>query len=90
MAAGDSAGVMAIAFQFQGTRVACDAHRWLGDRALSAGEFVEAVDHYRKGLSLAAADEPLRHGCDWPGAVGRGYGQAGASSCGALRELLRG
>ena len=34
--------------QFHGTVAAGMAHRWLGDRALAGGEFVTAMDEYRR------------------------------------------
>ena len=44
----DVAGVQAVAVQFQGTSAAADALLWLGDRALSSGDFIKAHDQYRQ------------------------------------------
>jgi len=49
-AAGDEAAVRLATVQFHGTGAAGLAHRWLGDRALAAGEFVQAIAHYRRAL----------------------------------------
>jgi outer membrane protein assembly factor BamB len=59
VADGDAAAVRAATIQFRGTRPATEAQLWLGDRALSAGAFHEAVSHYRESLAyLDAAQQP--------------------------------
>jgi hypothetical protein len=59
-AADDVDGVEAVTIQFYGTTAARQAHVWLGDRALAAGDFSEAEAHYRSAADEArvAADEP--------------------------------
>ena len=57
MAAGDPQAVEGVAVQFCGTGVAVEARRWLGDRALSAGHFAEAMAHYQQALPHVDADE---------------------------------
>jgi outer membrane protein assembly factor BamB len=47
-AVGDAQTVEAIALQFHGTPAAAEAHRWLGDRALSGGKFAFAIAHYEQ------------------------------------------
>ncbi|MCR4411552.1 MAG: PQQ-binding-like beta-propeller repeat protein [Thermoguttaceae bacterium] len=68
---GNAAAIETVALQFPGTDAAAEAHRWLGDRALSAGRFVEALDHYRKALESAPAAErgPLGARCRLAGAM---------------------
>ena len=39
--------------QFEGLPGAAEAHLWLGDRALAAGWFPEACDHFERGLASA-------------------------------------
>ena len=46
----DLAGLQAATLQFMGTDAARDAHSWLGDMALSAGQFEVAEQHYRDTL----------------------------------------
>lgn len=48
--AGDVRGVQAATLQFFGTEAAAEAHQWLGDRALSAGRFPAAEEHFRLAL----------------------------------------
>ncbi|HEX3658686.1 MAG TPA: PQQ-binding-like beta-propeller repeat protein [Pirellulales bacterium] len=55
-AADDVAGVEAVTIQFYGTTAARHAHVWLGDRALTAGDFSEAEAHYRRATDEAAGD----------------------------------
>lgn len=55
IAAGDVAGVRMAAIQFGATPAAALAHRWLGDRALSAGWFAQAVAEYQRAGKLAGA-----------------------------------
>lgn len=57
-AAGDAATVEAAALQFHGTQAARAAHLWLGDRSLSAGRFVGALEHYRRAIGNGSDDEP--------------------------------
>jgi hypothetical protein len=68
---GDARTMEMVAQQFPGTEVAAEAHRWLGDRGLSGGRFVEALGHYRQALaSIAAADrESLAARCRLAGAM---------------------
>lgn len=47
------AGMQAVAIQFPGTEAAADAHQWLGDRALAAGEFAHALAEFESGLRSA-------------------------------------
>ena len=47
---GDESAVETAAVLFVGTEVAVEAHRWLGDRALSAGRFVDAIGRYKQAL----------------------------------------
>jgi hypothetical protein len=51
---GNPAAVEAVAYQFPGTDVAAAAYRWLGDRELSTGRFVEASAWYRRSYSGAS------------------------------------
>ncbi len=68
---GHATAIETVALQFPGTDAAAEAHRWLGDRALSAGRFVEALEHYRKALQSAPAAErgPLGARCRLAGAM---------------------
>lgn len=52
----DVAAVESAASQFQMTDAAVEAHRWLGDRALGAGEFPRARAEYRQAWRQADAD----------------------------------
>jgi len=52
--------VFEIAAEFYGTQASAEANRWLGDRAVSGGDFPLALSHYRQALSLGPAD--LRNG----------------------------
>ncbi|MFP6762670.1 MAG: PQQ-binding-like beta-propeller repeat protein, partial [Planctomycetaceae bacterium] len=45
---GDINGVTAVAMRFPETPAAAEAHAWLGDRALAAGNFQRALDHFRE------------------------------------------
>ena len=45
-AAGDVAAVEAATVRFYGTQAAAAAHRWLGDTALTAGDFAGALAHF--------------------------------------------
>ena len=52
--AGDVRSVQAATLQFFGTEAAAEAHQWLGDRALSAGRFPAAEEHFLLALAHAA------------------------------------
>jgi outer membrane protein assembly factor BamB len=52
----DAAAVAAVASRFPGIAAAAEARGWLGDRALSIGEFGVALEHYRRALEGAAGD----------------------------------
>jgi len=58
---GDVQTVRGVSIQFHGTHAAAEAHLWLGDRALSAGEFSSAMGHYRTALQTAppSLEHPL-------------------------------
>ncbi len=51
---GDVRGVQAATLQFYGTEAAAEAHGWLGDRALSAGRFPAAEEHFLLALAHVA------------------------------------
>jgi outer membrane protein assembly factor BamB len=55
MAQIDVQAVRSLTLQFFGTDAAAEAEAWLGDRALSGGQFTEAVSRYERALSGAAA-----------------------------------
>ncbi len=55
----DLAVIQMATIQFPGSEAASEAHRWLGDRALAAGWFANAMIHYqRAATSCAIADRP--------------------------------
>ncbi|MGA2618798.1 MAG: PQQ-binding-like beta-propeller repeat protein, partial [Thermoguttaceae bacterium] len=54
IARADQAAMEAFVVQYYGTPAAAAAHRWLGDRLLSGGEFSQALLHYRKALPTAS------------------------------------
>ncbi len=58
---GDTQTVRGVSIQFHGTHAASEAHLWLGDRALSSGDFASALGHYRTALQTAppALEHPL-------------------------------
>jgi outer membrane protein assembly factor BamB len=56
--AADAAAVEALADQFPGTNAARSAQQWLGDRALAAGQFPQAMSRYRRALAGAADAQP--------------------------------
>ncbi len=58
MAEENEAAADAATVQFYGTDAAVEAHTWLGDRALAAGNFVRARGHYR--AAFHQADGPSR------------------------------
>jgi len=47
--------LLAATAQFYGTTAAAEAHQWIGDRALSRGDFSEALDRYEMALQGAPA-----------------------------------
>jgi len=49
------AALQLAAVQFEATEAAAEAHRWLGDRALSAGWFGRALAEYRRAEATAEA-----------------------------------
>jgi outer membrane protein assembly factor BamB len=49
----DAAAIEAVTVQFYGTPAAAGAHRWLGDQAMSRGEFEHAGSHYRQAALVA-------------------------------------
>jgi hypothetical protein len=55
IAAGNVAAVQLAAVQFESTEAAAEAHRWLGDRALSSGWFARALAEYRRAELTAGA-----------------------------------
>ena len=58
---GDAQTVRSVSIQFHGTHAAAEAHLWLGDRALSGGDFSSAMGHYRTALQMAppSLEHPL-------------------------------
>ena len=54
MANGDIHTVQAVTTQFYGTAAATQAHIWLGDRALSSGDFAQATGEYETALRDAS------------------------------------
>jgi len=57
IALGDERAVEAAAWRFFGSQAAAEARQWLGDRRLSLGRFVEAVEHYGLGLYGASPEQ---------------------------------
>lgn len=55
IAAGNAPAVELATVQFPTTEAVAEAHRWLGDRALSSGRFVQALAAYRQALATAGA-----------------------------------
>ena len=53
--ANDPRAVEAATVQFVGTEAAAEAHAWLGDRALAAGDIASARDHFRRAGRTATA-----------------------------------
>ncbi|HEY2148439.1 MAG TPA: PQQ-binding-like beta-propeller repeat protein, partial [Pirellulales bacterium] len=51
---GDSAGVAAVASRYRGTDAAAQAYLWLGDRAISTGDFSRARGFYARAAKTAA------------------------------------
>lgn len=51
IASRDPVALQAATVQFYGTEAAAEAHLWLGDRALSAGDSAEAVSQYNQAMS---------------------------------------
>ncbi len=52
MAGGDASALELATVQFAGTEAAAEAHRWLGDRALSSGWFERAIAEYRRSTQI--------------------------------------
>jgi outer membrane protein assembly factor BamB len=57
IATGDEASVQLATIQFQGTAAAGEAQRWLGDRSLASGEFLQAIAHYRRAVEQGGASQ---------------------------------
>ena len=55
MAGGDASALELATVQFAGTEAAAEAHRWLGDRALSSGWFQRAVAEYQRCSQIQPA-----------------------------------
>ena len=55
MAGGDASALELATVQFAGTEAAAEAHRWLGDRALSSGWFERAIAEYRRSTQIQPA-----------------------------------
>ena len=55
MAGGDANALELATVQFAGTEAAAEAHRWLGDRALSSGWFERAIAEYRRSTQIQPA-----------------------------------
>jgi outer membrane protein assembly factor BamB len=55
MASGDASSLELATVQFPGTEAAAEAHRWLGDRALSSGWFERAIAEYRRSTQIQPA-----------------------------------
>ncbi|MDB5386282.1 MAG: Tetratricopeptide 2 repeat protein [Planctomycetaceae bacterium] len=53
IAEGNTAGIQAATLQFTGTEAAAEAHAWLGDQAMAAGNFVQASGQYQQALPTA-------------------------------------
>ena len=59
METGDAEVLEAARVQFYGTLAAAESERWLGDRALAAGQFAEARGHYRRAMAGFAANSQV-------------------------------
>ncbi len=59
METGDADVLEAARVQFFGTVAAAESERWLGDRALAAGQFAEARGHYRRAIAGFAANSQV-------------------------------
>jgi len=63
---GDVLGVEQATVQYRGTSAAREAHRWIGDRALAAGDFLTASAHFslardaRRQIAAPGIDVRLR------------------------------
>jgi outer membrane protein assembly factor BamB len=55
MQRGNAVALELATIQFSGTEAAAEAHRWLGDRALTGGWFATALVEYRRGLASAGS-----------------------------------
>lgn len=52
----DAAAMEALTTQYYGTAAAAAAHAWLGERALSGGEFAAALAHFQAAVPNAPAE----------------------------------
>ncbi|MHB1033743.1 MAG: outer membrane protein assembly factor BamB family protein [Pirellulales bacterium] len=57
VADGDPLAVEAATIQFYGTEAAADASLWLGDRALSGGDFARAIARYQQAQAHVSASQ---------------------------------
>ncbi len=82
-AEGDADAIAALAVQFQSTTAASEAQLWLGDRSLSEGDALAALEHYRladrapSAEIKSALDAHRRLAAAW---LGRDQGQPLTSS----------
>ncbi len=53
----DHRTVEAVASMFHGTQLAVEAYQWLGDRAMAAGQFSQAIGAYRQALFGATTEQ---------------------------------
>ena len=60
MAETDLTALEAATTQFNGTPAAAEAHLWLGDRALSSGDFTRAIGQYRFALAGNLPDSQVQ------------------------------
>src|SRR5262249_52948586 len=51
---GDSTAVASVTTRYRGTDAAAQAYLWLGDRAISGGEFASARNYYRRAAKVAS------------------------------------
>jgi len=58
IAEGNPLALQGATVQFYGTQASSDAHIWLGDRALTAGEFVTALGNYEQARRGLGTDPP--------------------------------
>lgn len=80
MSEGSTLDVQAATVQFYGTDAAAEAHLWLGDRALAAGDFPHAIGHYQhlltSGIGIAGRQSQIAARVRLAGALlGRDVGQ---------------
>ncbi|MEX2185723.1 MAG: PQQ-binding-like beta-propeller repeat protein [Pirellulales bacterium] len=75
--------IEAATLQYHGTVAAAEAHIWLGNRALSAGEFSRAAGHFREAAESADANiaAEARHRLRLSAALaGRAAGEAASAA----------